>query len=449
MPDLIGEIGLDTAHIQDALDRVSYKITQLGQFSQQTTTAITAAAFAIGIWARNITDAAERADKLNQAIQSVSKSLSASEYNTTGGLEGRLKEIDDVITKLSGKTPLLDSFIDKIKGMRLTPFGPMMGKGPQERMEDAAIEESLKKRIEIQQQLAEKVAAVNKVLELQLDGQDEAAKLDKIRLDYAEKIGAAYAAGNGKLAVELKVQQSLTEEMAKQLGYQQRMKFDKQGQKEQLQIAAEDNAARQKTENISRQDTEDYEAQKRADNIQFAEDKRRRSEELKDLARTNRQSASDAATQTNIGDQRQKGRGAFANELEVRQSFLQRKREAIANHNDDQLREIELQEKQALRDASAAELQTPAQARSDRREQHKIDMQSSKQDAREAELRRRAANGESSRAIEEQIGKDYQRAKFAGETDIAKKEAMQAKSWTQEDATNLKIIAAAYQGGLK
>lgn len=292
----------------------------------------------------------------------------------------------------------------------------------------------------------------------ELSGENELTRLARVQFEYAEKIEKAQDDGLPKLAKQLEIEQGIAEQSIKIAAAKERALRASSIASEQAGVAIGALLGDQQND----QTIKDRDAQKKQDEMDFfhqqellrgnsaLEGQAQRDKALRDLARSNRQSASDAATQTAIGSANQSGRKPFAKELEVRSSFLQRKREAIANHNDAELKEIEAQEQQALRDSYAAESrQTPGDARADRRDEHRRGIEASRQKGREEELRRRGARGESSRAIDDQRTKDEQRAKFGAETDIARREAMQVQSWNQGDSTNLSTIAKAYEAGLK
>lgn len=223
MADQIGAIGLDISQFESALVTAKERIVDAITASNRLNAAIMASAAAIAIWSKNFVDAKQKAEEMQKAIWGVSRALSAPGYNTESGLETRLKEVDSLLEKLSGKRSLNQVIFEKVSDF-------FTGKNT-DKMENDANDMSLDKKREIEGQIADKIQDQTQLMKIQRQQGKDAVELERIRLEYQEKIGKVTAA-NGRItsseykalkaqeqeAIQavLKRQQEVTKELQKQ-----------------------------------------------------------------------------------------------------------------------------------------------------------------------------------------------------------------------------------------
>lgn len=489
MADSIGSLGLDVTEFEAGLRRADFALSKLAAGANPTTVVMRLLATSIRAVGEGLINASNAAKDFDNQVKAIGNSLGGPAGQSLDALNTKLKTIRSTIDTLGKDKGFLGNTADILLSSH---FLGGSGLDDLTAKREAQLKTLTDSESQAKADILEKSKAITEVVRLEAEGMKETAKYQQMQSQSVEERQRIYKEYIPEVAKELVIQQELTLEAQKQKALREQATARNSGTTVEAEQAAKNAAlnfedasglrslndgpglpgtgprnpllefggapvspllfdvADERDKDKKEAEMAFFHKQEFESGQRALEEKASRDKMLRDLAIANRQSASDAATQTAIGAATQSGRKPFANELSVRQSFLQRKRAAIANHNDAELNEVNAQEQQALRDAYAAEsTQTPGQARADRREEHRRGIEASRQISREEELRKRAANGEDSRAIQDQLEKDRQRAKFGAETDIAKKEANQVRGFTQADSTNLQTIAKAYQDGLK
>src|SRR5205809_835931 len=116
MPDLIGTVGLDTNDIERGLDRIAQKLGNVAKNAEGFTQLASAAAAAVAIWAKNFTDAANRAEEFAKALRNINTAASSgSAFKSDSGLANQLKEVDTLLDKLAQKTSVSDVVYQKVR----------------------------------------------------------------------------------------------------------------------------------------------------------------------------------------------------------------------------------------------------------------------------------------------------------------------------------------------
>lgn len=394
--------------------------------------------------------AEDEAQKLDEAILKIGQSEGSSEYRSLSALESRLGQINKEVEELTKQRGPLDSFFETMRqGMvNLVNLDP----GGEGRKRESQIDSLLKAQKEAQAEIAEKIKAQNEVLQLKIQHDEYEADLLKNELKYREEIGKAIKDGNTGLVTELETQKKLSEELIKQINLEKQKKTASEIAGEQAKTAIggllgdeknkNDIDDRQADRKQSEMDFFHQQEQKRGDDA-IRDDAARKKRLFEEAQRQNKDTAR-AQIQTGIGDIRQGGNSRTATELEIRQRFTDRRSAAV--NNPDLMAELDKQEKQALRDVRAAEAsETPRQRIAERDYNRKQDNLASRQDARDAETKRRADRGVDSKAVRDLKDKDEIQKKQAAQVDQAKKDASKegGKGYNDTDRQYLKQIADA------
>jgi len=472
----IAELGLGVGTFNSAVDSAVDRLKDLATEAALTTGNFVAMAAVIGgTVVSAIVSAKKEMEGLEQTLRDIkSNNPFNDQLVSVQEMEKRVKSLRAEIEKIDS-----ESYFNRV-GRFIGSSHILGGKGFDESEEKrAALRESEANEIENNlQRIANREARQLEVLNAQLAGEKQVADELKIQLEYNEKIAKAIESQNGPLAAVLAKERDRNLELSRQS--EKLDKFDRQGDKEWKKLQGDDakqaekdraeaDKLQEKWERNVRRDelkaigeNEKDDAKGREDDAEAVEEytkadeqalerqkaeQQRRTDQLNELARRNRGHAQDAQNTAAVGAARQRGDGPFANELQTRADFNRRRRDAYERHaSQDEIDAINQAEEQAMRDALAAESrQTPGQARNERREQHRHDIEANRQTAREAELRRRGERGEDSRAIREQREKDARRHNMQHQDEQAKRDANQQKGWTQQDAENLRKCAEGVQ----
>lgn len=279
MSDQIGDLGLRTAEFDAATDRAISQLTELGKEAALVTGNLLAmAAVAGGVLAKGIYDSRQRAKELEETLRHIENSNPFGDKLTSlGEFEAKLKSINAEIKKLDDGS-IGDRIFDFIGSAHLVG-----GEGF-----DAKLEEMENARIRFAKEYEDTLKAIGQrqrentqVLQLQLDKDEQGATLLKIHLEYREKIGKAIKDGNGDLAVALRQEELITQELAKQVALNKTKFISQEDTKDFDKQKADDNdafdkekaekkAAREKT---LRQDNADFQKQLQEDDDEFAKGK--------------------------------------------------------------------------------------------------------------------------------------------------------------------------------
>lgn len=152
-------------------------------------------------------EAKEAKGKLDELLRAGSQSA---DFSALSAMQSRLTELQSTFAELTKdkgmwgniKEILAESSFFGGEGGSFDEMAARKG----EKMLDV-----LREIDEARGKIAEKAANTTRIMEMEAAGQETAAKLEKLRLDYAEKTGAAIAAQNIGLVEQLKQQQSIAE----------------------------------------------------------------------------------------------------------------------------------------------------------------------------------------------------------------------------------------------
>lgn len=219
MADVIGELGLDTSEFQQQMDAAMSKATALGMEALSVTGKLAGMAIvAGGILAKGIYESNQRAKELEETLSEIEKSdpinsklVGLTEFqNRLKSIRTELKEMDDV--------KIADRIYDFIGSAHI-----LGGQGfdAKQAEQESQRNRLLKEQDDVLADIASKEKDQLKVLELRLKGDEQGADILKMQLSYKEKIGQATRDGNADLAVTLKQEMQVSEELIKQKGYKE------------------------------------------------------------------------------------------------------------------------------------------------------------------------------------------------------------------------------------
>jgi len=293
---------------------------------------------AVADFINDIRDAKKEARELDAAISKALRPTGGQGTSITE-LQSQLQEVNALIDKLSGPTSksigghVADALIagwdlakqaaqkvgDELSGGEGKPFKDTAGENAQ-----AAADALIKKRDELNAQVAEKQKDQNTILELQLDGQEHLVEAEKLKLEYAEKIQAAYAAQNPELAKQLKHQLELKEKLAQQT---------REKEKQKALDADEAERAQQRVSKLEAAEKKKAEAfDKRIDDKLKTADERRdekRAESRRGRAERSAKAADESAASTRRKNGRQLNRNLAEDERETKDASRQKTDQAI------------------------------------------------------------------------------------------------------------------------
>jgi hypothetical protein len=219
MADNIGELGIDTSSLEDSMDAAAAKITELGTEAVETTGSLAGLALvAAGALAKGIYESWKRAEELEDTLSQIeqsdpfnSKLVGLSEYqDRLKSIRVELQKIDDI--------GIQDRIFDFVGSARLLGGEGFDAKQAEQEEQRNRL---LKEQDDTLRGIADKEKDQLEVLKLRLKGDEEGAEILKMQLSYKEKIGAATREGNADLAVTLKQEMQVSEELIKQKGYKE------------------------------------------------------------------------------------------------------------------------------------------------------------------------------------------------------------------------------------
>lgn len=444
----IGALGLDTKDIEAALDRVGKKLGQTAAQTEGLNMAVTAAGAAIAIWASNVVAAKDRAEQLDKAIEGVARSLSAAEFNTESGLETRLKEVDALLTKIQGKKPLSDVIIEGVSDF-------FTGKD-RSKEEDETSTMAVKKRQEIEEQLAAKIEQQTQLMRLRRMGLEKEADILQAQIKYDE--------------MRVKLAGSMTSARQEALKIQEKELLASIEQKHNEDAMA---AAKKETDKIQKENDKEAEAEVKRAADEEAEDQAHLLKTERDRRAEAVKAARDAVDAAKKLAEEEKKRLAFnekiADELRAQTREMKAalggnqtaaKREAMENDYDEKIKdavrrgdtasEIHLKAQRQMErdDLDIEESQkTPRQRAEERKIDRKRKSDKAKADARNAELERRSERGAKSAQIEDRdkVGTD-QKDRAGGVERVRRQgQTPASKGFDEKAAKDLADIAAAFR----
>lgn len=460
MADLIGELGLDSRDIEAALGRVSDKLRNAAQQAEGADIAMLGLAAAGVIFAKELYEASRAASAFEKSVNALGSGSGGGASQTFAEIEKQVKSAKDAIDELAKEKGPLDSLIELFR-QGFEDFSANDSSETSAAKKAALLEKAIQAALDAEGELAEKVMATNEVLDLQLKGQNEEADLLKVQIKYSEILGAIQKTSNTALAVSVKLEQQKTEELIKQKYARERQGVISEIAEDQAKLAIQNELNDSKNEQIIKdrqadKDQKMYDDQAKALLEEEKEDseylydlEKKRSDEaakrlhqIQEIAKENKKEVDRLHQQTEITGLAQGGNSLAASEASVRNDFAERKKQAILNHNDAALSEINAQEQQALQGVMAAEnRQTPTERREERNAARRETSDAAKQADHAQELRERQSRGQRSREIDDQAKKDYLESLNKLGISDAKEEAAQPAQWSQTDAQNLQKCA--------
>src|SRR5436190_4493792 len=210
---------------------------------------------------RGLQSISEEAAKTREELAALlSPSQGGSDFSSLSELDARLAKLQERLNTMSKTPSFWDATKEFIGSARL-----LGGEGgsPQDvadrRTADA---DAVRKQIEdARAAIAAKAKANTNVMELEARGMHELAEIEKVRLEYAEKIGAAIRAQNSGVADELRSQQALAEAEVHKKAAEEIRDFERKQLDEFLEYQKD--AAKEKT---------DFERDQYKDFVEFQKD---------------------------------------------------------------------------------------------------------------------------------------------------------------------------------
>lgn len=214
MSDLLGEIGLDTKDIEGALGRVSQKLTMMAVNANDASSAMTLGLLATTAkLAEGLIEAADAAKKFNDEVTRISTNAASGGIKSISELERGIKDTDVAIKELTKSKSALDAAFQYVASSHL-----LGGAGYDEviKRQDEQLKNLQRSRAAFDKQIGEALDQTNKVLEQQINHEDELAALKKNEIKYTEQINALRKQGLSDAADGLTVEMKLTAELIKQ-----------------------------------------------------------------------------------------------------------------------------------------------------------------------------------------------------------------------------------------
>lgn len=439
----IGSLGLDSKDIEAALDRVGKKLGQTAAQTEGLNMAVTAAAAAIAIWAANVVSAKDKAEQLDKAIEGVARALSAPEFNTESGLETRLKEVDSLLNKLQGKKSLSDVIIENVSDF-------FTGEDT-DKKEDAAGTMAIRKRQEIEEQLAAKIQEQTGLIKMRRQGLQEEVEIAMVQIKFDEMREKLAGSMTNARQEALKLQQQELTLSIRQKYEQERIaetkKITDQIQKENDEEAArvlseEEEDNKHLYEHHKKQAKEAGDAKR--DAIAGAE--KLVLEEQKRLA-LNQKVTEELKAQTQEMKAARTGNPTDVKRAQMENEYDRKIKDAVRRGDKKSENELIAQRDMEREDLDVEESKkTPRQKSDERKAGRKIQSEIDKARARERELERRAQRGADSEAIanRRKIGADeIDRAK--GVERVRNEPKVDSKGFDDAARKNLEDIATAFR----